>query len=93
MKKFTYSAMAIVLFSFAGMASEKNKSELQKTTPATKEEKLSKNIKEASKKVKERDCLAITLDLMPLHFQDINSVWDYIGVFITVYTNCSNNPC
>lgn len=93
MKKFTYSAVAIVMFSFAGMASEKNKTELQKTTPSTKEVKLSKTIKEATNEVKERDCLAITLDLMPLHCEDINSMWDYIRIFVTVYINCTNNPC
>lgn len=98
MKKFTYSAVAIVLFSFAGIASEKNeKKELKKATHQT-ETIASKNIVNTeTKKTKsttvKANCVKIATDLMELHEGEYSGVLEYWMIWCRIYKNCMDTSC
>lgn len=91
MKKFTYSAVAIVLFSFAGIASEKNETVKQKESASLSVTRL-----ETTEDVKgdPRTCQIVATALTALYEMDNGSIsdcCDYYEIYNHIYNNCMNS--
>lgn len=91
MKKFIYSATAIVLFSLTGMANEKKETVKQKESTS-----LSVSLSETTEDVKgdPRTCQIVATALTALYEMDNGSIsdcCDYYEIYNHIYNNCMNS--
>ena len=78
MKKMIFSAVALVAFSFAGMANEVEEKKVEVKPETKKEDKV----------IVKANCVEVANALMILHPEAWGNVFTYVGTWAIIYSNC-----
>jgi hypothetical protein len=78
MKKMIFSAVALIAFSFAGMANEIEEKKIE----------VELKIKKENKEVVKANCVEVANALMILHPEAWGDAFTYVGTWVIIYSNC-----